>query len=93
MPGYLHRMIELSHATRIPLVATNDVHYHDPGRRPLQDVLTCVHNKCTIHDAGYRLLPNGERYLKSPEQMYRLFADYPKALWRGAEACLARGAQ
>ena len=48
-------------------------------------MLTCVHHECTIHDAGFRLFPNGERYLKSPEQMHRLFADYPQAIRRGIE--------
>jgi error-prone DNA polymerase len=83
--SYLRRMIELSRRTCIPLLATNAVHYHDPNRRQLQDVLTCVRHGCTIHDAGYKLFPNGERYLKSPEQMHRLFQDFPQAIRRGIE--------
>ncbi|MGH7177991.1 MAG: PHP domain-containing protein, partial [Tepidisphaeraceae bacterium] len=83
--SHLHRMIDLSRATHIPLVATNAVHYHDPARRPLQDVLTCVRHKCTIHEAGFKLFPNGERYLKSPEQMHRLFESCPQAIRRGVE--------
>ena len=59
----LARFASLGKATRVPLVATNHVHYHDPGRRPLQDVLTCVRHGCTVHDAGYRLFPNAERLL------------------------------
>jgi error-prone DNA polymerase len=82
---HLRRMIELSRETQIPLLATNSVYYHDPGRRALQDVLTCVRHGCTIHDAGYKLFPNGERYLKSPEQMHRLFTEYPQAIQRGLE--------
>ncbi|HEX4796958.1 MAG TPA: error-prone DNA polymerase [Humisphaera sp.] len=87
---YLSQAIRLGKNLGIPLLATNDVYYHDPSRRSLQDALVCIHHGCTIHDAGYRLFPNGERYLKSPEQMYRLFADHPRALRRGveiAEAC------
>ncbi|CAN5451358.1 hypothetical protein BH09PLA1_BH09PLA1_25630 [soil metagenome] len=83
--SHLRHMIELSRVTHIPLLATNAVHYHDSGRRALQDVLTCVHHKCTIHDAGFKLFPNGERYLKSPEQMHRLFVDHPQAIRRGIE--------
>ena len=74
----------------VPLVATNHVHYHDPARRALQDVLTCVWHGCTIREAGFKLFPNGERYLKSPAQMHRLFADLPGAIRRGldiAERC------
>ena len=86
----LAQLAELSHQFDVPLLATNDVYYHDPGRRMLQDVLTCVRHGCTIGAAGFNLFPNGERYLKSPEQMHRLFADYPAALRRGvqiAERC------
>jgi error-prone DNA polymerase len=61
------------------------VHYHDLSRRALQDVLTCVRHQCTIHTAGFRLFPNGERYLKSPEQMHRLFKDYPQAIQRAID--------
>ena len=74
----------------VPLVATNDVHYHIPQRRPLQDVLTCVREKCTIDEAGFRLVANAERHLKPPAEMARLFHDYPEAIvntLRIADAC------
>ena len=48
-------------------------------------MLTCVHHGCVIQEAGLRLLPNAERYLKSPAQMHRLFADYPQAIHRALE--------
>ena len=51
-----------------PLVATGDVLYHAPHRRPLQDVMTCMREGCTIDTAGYRLMPNAERHLKSPRR-------------------------
>lgn len=78
----LQRLARLSEACRVPLVATNDVHYHHPQRRQLQDVLTCVREKCTIYNAGYRLLPNAERHLKAQEEMVRLFRQYPAAIER-----------
>ncbi|MFT3784778.1 MAG: error-prone DNA polymerase [Tepidisphaeraceae bacterium] len=81
--GRLAKARAFSRQTRVPLLATNHVHYHDPGRRPLQDVLTCIRSGCTIHDAGFRLFPNAERHLKSPEQMRRLFASAPEAIERG----------
>ncbi|HEY8970902.1 MAG TPA: error-prone DNA polymerase, partial [Puia sp.] len=86
----LFRLHELSKSLRIPMVATNDVHYHHPSRRQLQDVLTCVREKCTIYDAGYRLHPNAERYMKPAAEMQRLFRQYPGAIRRTqdiAEAC------
>jgi error-prone DNA polymerase len=82
---HLAHFADLSKQFDIPLLATNHVHYHDPARRSLQDVLTCVRHGCTITDAGYRLFANDQRYLKSPEQMHRLFADYPQAIRRTLE--------
>lgn len=71
---------ELSHRYDVPLVATNDVHYHIPQRRPLQDAMTATREGVSLKDAGFRLFSNGERYLKSPEQMEALFKDVPEAL-------------
>ncbi|MBX2905772.1 MAG: error-prone DNA polymerase [Taibaiella sp.] len=81
----LHRLQELSHELSIPMVATNDVHYHSRERRELQDVLTCVREKCTIYNAGYKLHQNAERYLKPIPEMKRLFRQYPDALERTKE--------
>ncbi|HEX8915304.1 MAG TPA: PHP domain-containing protein [Humisphaera sp.] len=78
----LRDLVGLSRALGVPLVATNGVHYHVRHRRPLQDVLTCVRHGCSIQEAGYRLFPNGERYLKSPAQMKHVFAGLPDALAR-----------
>ncbi len=64
--------------------------YHAAHRRPLQDVLTCIREKCTIDDAGFRLEANAERHLKSPSDMARLFKGHEDALQRTieiAEAC------
>jgi error-prone DNA polymerase len=76
----LFRLSELSRQYKIPLVAMNDVHYHVPARRELQDVLTCIREKCTIYNAGYKLYQNAERYLKPADEMKRLFAQYPEAI-------------
>jgi error-prone DNA polymerase len=87
---YLYRIAQLSAQLQISMVATNDVHYHEPSRRQLQDIVTCIREKCTIYNAGFRLHPNAERYLKSKEEMLRLFTHYPDALYRAqeiAEAC------
>ncbi|HEX8340046.1 MAG TPA: error-prone DNA polymerase [Tepidisphaeraceae bacterium] len=81
--GRLRMAVGLSQETRVPLVATNGVHYHHPCRRPLHDVLTCTRHGCTIHAAGSRLLANAERHLKSPAQMRGLFAACPSAIDRG----------
>ncbi|MFT3701334.1 MAG: error-prone DNA polymerase [Agriterribacter sp.] len=81
----LHRLYQLSEVLQIPMVATNDVHYHHPTRRELQDIVTCVREKCTIYNAGFKLHPNAERYLKPIDEMLRLFRQYPDAIRRTQE--------
>jgi error-prone DNA polymerase len=86
----LYRIFQLAAQLHMPMVATNDVHYHHPDRRELQDVVTCVREKCTIYNAGFRLHPNAERHLKPIDEMLRLFRQYPDALSNTqeiAEAC------
>jgi error-prone DNA polymerase len=78
------RMFRLS-KLGISLVATGDVHYHEAERRELQDVVTCVREKCTIQSAGFKLLANAERYLKPVDEIEQLFRQYPKAIERTQE--------
>ncbi len=72
-----------------PLVATNEVLYHAPHRRPLQDVLTCVRTHTTIAQAGLQLEANAERHLKRPAEMARLFKGYEDALARTTQIAAA----
>jgi len=76
----LRRLADLAAETGVPMIATNDVLYHAPERRQLQDVLTCVRHGVTIDEAGWRLAVNAERHLKSPDEMARLFRDHPHAI-------------
>lgn len=79
-----HRRLSalLAHArqSKVPLLATNDVLYHNPKQRHLQDVVTCIREGCTLDEAGLRLEANAERHLKKPEEMARLFEDAPDTL-------------
>jgi error-prone DNA polymerase len=81
----LSRMQQLAADCRLPLVAANDVHYHEPQRRFLCDVLAAIREGCTVADLGYRRFPNAERYLKTPDQLAEMFADCPQALNRTVE--------
>jgi len=76
----IERLDELARAHGLGLLATNDVHYHAPERRALQDVMTAIRYKTTIAAAGHLLHPNAERHLKSPAEMQRLFARWPHAI-------------
>ncbi len=69
----------------LPLVAANDVLYHRPERRRLQDVVACIRAGCTLADAGFRLAANAERHLKPPDEMARLFRAHPEAVARTME--------
>jgi error-prone DNA polymerase len=76
----LARLHRLAATAGVPLLATNEVLYHHPARRPLQDVLTCIREKTTIDAIGRRLEANAERYLKPADEMVRLFGDAPEAI-------------
>ncbi|HAJ03088.1 MAG TPA: error-prone DNA polymerase, partial [Brevundimonas sp.] len=81
----LARLGEIAARASTPLLATNNVLYHAPSERDLQDVLTCIREGTSIDQAGRRLLANGERHLKTPAEMARLFADTPHALAEAME--------
>lgn len=70
----------LARANGLGLLATNDVLYHAPDRRPLQDVMTAIRHKTTVAKAGQLLHPNAERHLRAPQDMARLFARWPHAI-------------
>jgi len=76
----INRLDQLARRHGLSILATNDVHYHAPDRRPLQDVMTCILNKTTLPKAGFLLNANAERHLKSPAEMQRLFAEWPHAI-------------
>ena len=76
----INRLDRLAHDNGIAIMASNDVLYHEPGRRPLADVMACIRERCLIHQAGALLEANGERHLKHPQEMVRLFSDWPHAI-------------
>ncbi|NOZ31775.1 MAG: DNA polymerase III subunit alpha [Alphaproteobacteria bacterium] len=76
----LNRLSAMAKRVRVPMLAVNDVIYHDPARRPLQDAITCIREHKTIATAGRLLAKNAERHLKSPTEMARLFREHPDAL-------------
>ncbi|MEM6907531.1 MAG: error-prone DNA polymerase [Pseudomonadota bacterium] len=86
----INRLDALARDHSLSLLATNDVHYHAPERRPLQDVMTAIANKTSVAEAGHLLNPNAERHLKSPAEMAQLFRRWPHAIEAAravADAC------
>ncbi|MAS93835.1 MAG: error-prone DNA polymerase [Verrucomicrobiales bacterium] len=71
---------DLAAAHGLPLLATNGVCYSVPENRQIQDVFTCLRLHTTLDSAGRQLAINGERHVKTPEQMAQLFHDIPEAI-------------
>ena len=76
----LKRLARISETYKVPLLAVGDVLYHTPGRRPLQDVLSCIREGRTLATIGTMLEPNAERHLKAGAEMARLFKGYETAV-------------
>jgi error-prone DNA polymerase len=76
----INMLAEVAHTHKVPLLATNDVLYHHPTRRVLQDVVTAIREGVTVAQAGFLLQGNAERHLKTPEEMARLFRQHPQAV-------------
>ena len=71
--------IELARSLQLPLLATQGAQYAKPEERQILDVFTCIRNHRKLDTAGRLLARNSERYIKTPQEMVRLFADLPEA--------------
>ena len=76
----LARLASACASLGVPMLATMDALYHEPDRRILQDVVTCMREGLTIEAAGFALAANAERHIKPPREMAHLFKDHPDAL-------------
>src|SRR5437868_142559 len=74
------KLIDLAHANRLPLIATNSVQYAKPYGRKVLDVFTCIREHTHLDAAGKLLSQNAERHLKSDRQMRELFHEIPEAI-------------
>ena len=93
LPNESERLQSISNAATqagVAIVATNDILYHCPSRRMLQDVVTCIRLHTTIDNAGFAKEHHADRFLKAPAEMSRLFPKYEAAVrrtWEIAERC------
>jgi error-prone DNA polymerase len=81
----LHEIAKMASEFNVAVTATNDVLFHVPGRRVLQDVVTCIRNNTTVDDVGFQRERHADRYLKPSAEMARLFKLWPDAVARTAE--------
>jgi error-prone DNA polymerase len=78
-------MTEVGRRLRIPLVATNNVHYHDRFEADIAEVLAAIGGRRDL-GTGHGWWPaTDERFLRSPDEMARRLARYPGAVERAAD--------
>ena len=77
---FVRDSVRLARDIGVPLVASNDVHYHDPERYRLQHALVAARHNTTMEQALPHIKPNHHLHLKPPSQMAELFSDLPDAL-------------
>ncbi|MFN3650278.1 MAG: DNA polymerase III subunit alpha [Armatimonadota bacterium] len=83
-------LVALARSLELPLVATNNVHYHRRERYRLHDALVAIRSRATLDGAHRQRRANHEFYLKSPEEMAWIFRHLPEArenTLRIAERC------
>ena len=76
----LPKLAELSRATGIPMVATNDVHYLRKDDAEAQAILMCIQTNSTVADGKPVGFETDEFYLKNGDEMFELFGDYEGAI-------------
>ena len=84
----LHDLERLAREAGVTPVVTNRVLFHEKARRLLQDVVTCIREKTTIDDVGFRRDRHADRYLKAPAEILRLFPRHGMAI--AASVAIAR---
>jgi error-prone DNA polymerase len=86
----IQRLVQLADHLGLSYAATGNVHYHRQERHRLQDVLVAIKHRTTLDASHRERRPNAQFYLRSAEEMGKLFARYPTALTttcRIAERC------
>ena len=84
------QLLRMSQELSIDLVATNDVHYTYESDAEAHDILLCIQTGKKLQDEDRMRYEGGQYYVKSPEEMARLFPYAPEALentHRIAERC------
>ena len=73
-------LLRLHGKSGLPLVATNDAHYLKRDDHQAHDVLLCIGSGKKVHEPERLRFDTPEFYLKSPDEMARVFPDHPDAL-------------
>lgn len=81
----LHASVDLAQEFDLPVVATNDVRFLDPEDFEAHEIRVCIHDGRTLEDPRRSRIYSPQQYLRSPEQMAKLFSDIPEALSNSVE--------
>ncbi len=73
-------LVALSRKLRIPLIATNDMHYLEKSDAEAQDILLCIGTNKKRSEQNRMRFPSPEFYMKSADEMAALFPELPEAL-------------
>ncbi len=73
-------LLDLGHRYDSHFVATNDVHYINPEDARLQDIMLAIQTSTLLSDPNRMRMTDGSYYLRTPDEMGRLFAEVPEAL-------------
>ncbi|MGD9093356.1 MAG: DNA polymerase III subunit alpha, partial [Anaerolineales bacterium] len=73
-------LLDIGRRYQARFVATNDVHYVDPGDARLQDILLAIQTGCVLSDPNRMRMTDDSYYLRPPNEMSALFAEVPEAI-------------
>ncbi|OZI14305.1 DNA polymerase III subunit alpha [Sodalis-like symbiont of Philaenus spumarius] len=83
--SYLHAAVELAARRGLPVVATNDVRFTSPDDFDAHEIRVAIHDGFTLDDAKRPRNYSPQQYMRSDEEMCKLFADLPEALANSVE--------
>jgi DNA polymerase-3 subunit alpha len=83
--SYIAAAVSLAGRRGIPVVATNDVRFLKPADFEAHEARVCIHDGTLLADASRPRRYTAQQYLRSPQEMARLFADIPEALANSVE--------
>jgi len=71
---------ELAAGFKVPLIATQNIHYRYPAEEKLFSTLTAIRHNTTLQGLSNRLLPSGPAYFPSPEDFRYRYRDCPETI-------------
>ena len=77
--NFENHLLNISKSLQLPLIATQEIFYLDENMYEAHDALVCIGEKSFVDDKN-RFRYSNQHYLKSQEELERLYSDIPEAL-------------